>query len=74
MPEELTEGLPGLISRIIAEVQEDKLDKRIFEYTDYKNKYTVLKSAVTVEVALTSGKVAKFDVTDYFENELKKGK
>lgn len=70
MPEELN----SLISRIIKEIQEDELDKRIFEYTDYKNKYTVLKSTVTVEVALTAGKVAKFDITDYFENELKKGK
>lgn len=69
MPEELTE----LISRIIREVQEDKLDKRIFEYTDYKNKYTVLKSGVIVEIALTSGKVAKFDITDYFKEDLKKG-
>lgn len=67
----MQESLEELIKRIISSIEIDKLDKRIEDYTDYKSKYVVLKPAVKVTIELTSGKIVKLDVTDYFEGEVK---
>ena len=58
---------------IIKEIQGIKkrdLDKSVIEFKDTGTRYIVPKSSVIVEVALTSGLIAKIDVTDFFKGEL----
>ena len=66
----MEESLENLIRRIIKDVQLDKFDKRVDKFTDYKNKYAILKSNIAVCVELKEGKVIKFDVSDYFKDIL----
>ena len=63
--------LRELIKEIIENLDVEKLDPRIDSYSDFKSKYVNLKPSVKVEVALTNGKIAKIDVTDYFEGVAK---
>lgn len=67
----MQEELKSLITRVVEGLENDILDKRIIKYIDYKTKYTILKPSVKVEVELTDGKVAQFDVSDYFEGVIK---
>ena len=67
----MQERLEDLISRIIENLDVEKLDKRIDTYTDYKNKYMILKPSVKVQVELTCGKVITIDITDYFKGAVK---
>ena len=67
----MQEDLQGLITRLIQNLDVEKLDKRIESYTDYKARFVVLKPSVKVEIALTEGKVVTIDVTDYFEGVVK---
>ena len=66
----MKESLESLIRRIVEDVRNGKADGRILSYVDYKTKYAILKSKVSVEVELTEGKVVKFDVSDYFKELL----
>ena len=63
--------LEELLKEIIQNLDVEKLNKRIISYVDYKSKYVNLSPSVVVEVALTNGKVAKIDITDYFEGVVK---
>lgn len=63
----MKESLEDFIKSVIEGIMQGKIDPRVESYTDYKNRFTVLKPTVKVEVELTSGKVAVFDITDYFE-------
>lgn len=63
-----------LITKIIQDLKEGKIDSRIEKFIDYKNKYTILRPTVKVEVELTDGKVAVVDVTDYFTEVLNNAK
>ena len=65
------EDLQDLIARSIKNVEEGRLTSRVVSYADYKQKYIVPKPSVKVEIELTSGKVAKLDITDYFEGVIK---
>ena len=65
------EDLQALITRIVQNIDKNHLDERIFNFTDYKNKFVVLKPSVKVEVELTEGKVFRIDVSDYFEGVIK---
>lgn len=67
----MQEELKSLITRIVEGLENETLDKRIVKYIDYKTKYTILKPSVKVEVELTDGKVAQFDVSDYFEGVIR---
>lgn len=66
----MKESLESLIRRIVEDIRNGKADDRILNYVDYKTKYVVLKSKISVEVELTEGKVVKFDVSDYFKELL----
>lgn len=66
----MKESLESLIERIVEDVRNGMADGRILSYVDYKTKYAILKSKVSVEVELTEGKVVKFDVSDYFKELL----
>lgn len=66
----MKESLESLIRRIVEDVRNGKADGRILNYVDYKTKYAILKSKVSVEVELVEGKVVKFDVSDYFKELL----
>lgn len=67
----MQEDLRSLIKRIIENIDVERLDKRIVSYTDYKTKFVVPKPKVIVEIEMTDGKIAKIDVTDYFEGVIK---
>lgn len=67
----MQEDLEELIKRIIRELDENSLDDRIDNYTDYKSKYIILKPTVKVDVELTCGKVIKIDVSDYFKEVIR---
>lgn len=66
----MKESLESLIRRIVEDVRNGKADDRVLSYVDYKTKYVVVKSKISVEVELTEGKVVKFDVSDYFKELL----
>lgn len=66
----MKESLESLIRRIVEDVRNGKTDGRVLSYVDYKTKYVVVKSKISVEVELTEGKVVKFDVSDYFKELL----
>lgn len=66
----MKESLESLIRRIVEDVRNGKTDDRVLSYVDYKTKYVVVKSKISVEVELTEGKVVKFDVSDYFKELL----
>lgn len=66
----MKESLESLIRRIVDDVRNGKTDGRVLSYVDYKTKYVVVKSKISVEVELTEGKVVKFDVSDYFKELL----
>ena len=63
--------LEELIKHEIENIKNGIVGKRIDSFVDYKNKYAILKPEVKVEVSLTSGVVAKIDVSDYFAEEIK---
>lgn len=63
--------LEELIKNLIEGLKEGKLSERMDTYIDYKNPYTVLKPSVKVEVELSKGVVAKFDISDFFKEALK---
>ena len=65
----MKETLEELTKRIVASVEKGEVDGRVVSYVDYKTKYMVLKPQVAIDVELTSGKVVKIDVTDYFDFE-----
>lgn len=67
----MQESLQELITRLIKDLDVERLDGRIERYVDYKSKYTVLKPSVKVEIELTEGKVVTIDVTDYFKGVVK---
>lgn len=67
----MQEELQQLIARLIKDIDVEKLDKRVVSYTDYKQKYTVPKPTVVVEISLTNGKIIKVDISDYFEGVIK---
>lgn len=68
----MQEDLTCLITQIIQDLgSEKKIDSRVVSYDNYKSKYVVLKPSVTVEVALTDGKVIKIDISDYFKGVIK---
>lgn len=67
----MQEGLEELITRVIRNLDVEKLDGRIETYVDYKSNYVVLKPTVKVEIELTCGKVLKIDVSDYFKGVIK---
>lgn len=66
----MRESLECLIERIVDDIRNGKTSERILNYVDYKTKYVILKSKISVEVELTEGKVIKFDVSDYFKELL----
>lgn len=63
--------LEQLINQQIENLKNGKVDKRVTSYTDFKNKYVILKPSVTVEIALTDGIKATIDISDYFTKETK---
>jgi len=63
-------NLETFIKEKINKIKTRDLDSSIVEFKDTKTKYIVPKSTVIVEVALTSGLIAKIDVTDYFKEEI----
>lgn len=63
----MQETLEKLITEIVKNLEDEKLDERIDFYNNYKTRYVVLKPSVKVRVELTEGKIAEIDVTDYFE-------
>lgn len=63
--------LKELIVESIKDIEKGDLSDRVVAYNDYKQKYVVPKPSVKVEIELTSGKVAKLDITDYFKGEIK---
>lgn len=67
----MNEPLESLIKRAASKLKAGEIDPRVESFEDYKSKYMVLKPKVTVTIELTSGKIAKVDVTDYFEGEIK---
>ncbi len=67
----MRERLESLLSRLIQNVKEGKLDERITSYENYDSNYVFPKPRVIVKIELTSGKTAKIDITDYFEEETK---
>lgn len=67
----MQEELQQLLERIISNITVEHLDSRITNYTDYKNKYAIIKPRVIVKTELTNGKVFEIDVTDYFEGVIK---
>lgn len=62
--------LEQLVIQQIQNLKKGIVDKRITSYTDFKNKYVILKPSVTIEVELTDGIRATIDVTDYFRKEV----
>ena len=67
----MQERLEELVKRIIQNIDTEKFDERVETYVNYNSKYTVLKPSVKVEVELTCGKIFKFDVSDYFKEDIK---
>lgn len=67
----MVKTLEELIKKEIKDLLEGKRDKRVKSFTDYENKYAILKPQVRVEVSLNQGIVATIDVSDYFTEELK---
>ena len=67
----MREDLESLLSRLIQNVKEGKLDERIISYANYDSNYVFPKPKVIVQVELTNGKTAKIDITDYFKEETK---
>ena len=64
-------NLEQLINQQITNVRNGIVDKRVDSFTDFKNKYVILKSKITVTIELKEGITATIDVTDYFEKEIK---
>lgn len=67
----MQERLEDLLTKIIQNLDVDKLDTRIESYADYKNPYMILKPSVKVVVELTCGKTVTIDVSDYFKGVVK---
>lgn len=62
--------MDNFIKEEIKKIKRRELDEHIIEFKDAGNRYIVPKSSVIVEVALTSGLIAKIDVTDMFKGEI----
>lgn len=67
----MQESLEQLITRVVKDLEQDKIDKRVDNYRDLKSKYVNLKPRVAVHVELTNGKSLEIDVTDYFKGVIK---
>ena len=65
------ETLEELVTRVVQNLDVEKLDKRVETYVDFKSKYVVLKPSVKVNVELTDGRKFTIDVTDYFGGVVK---
>ena len=65
------ETLEELVTRVVQNLDVEKLDKRVETYVDFKSKYVVLKPSVKVNVELTDGRKFTIDVTDYFKGVVK---
>ena len=63
--------LEELIKNIIEGLKNGQFDERMDTYINYKNPYTVIKPSVKVEIELSKGVVAKFDISDFFKEEIK---
>lgn len=64
--------LNNLIKNVIEDLKNGSVkNDRLVSFVDYKNKYAILKPAITIKIELTKGVVAKVDITDYFMEELK---
>lgn len=66
----VSKNLEELVKDSITDIKSGKIDKRIVSFTDYKNKYSILKSKITVKIELKEGIVAELDVSDFFEKEI----
>lgn len=66
----MNNDLEKLIKQEILDAKEKRLDSRVVEFKDSKNKFIVLKSTVVVEVALKEGIILKIDITDKFSEVL----
>ncbi len=64
-------SLEEVIKKAIENISNGKVDERVVSFTDYKNKYAILKSKVNVKIELSKGIEATIDVSDYFKEELK---
>ena len=68
----MKEELQELLEKLITDFNEnEKFNERIIGFTDYKNKYCILKPKVTVCIEQTSGKIINVDITDYFKGVAK---
>lgn len=68
----MKEDLQEFLNKLIVEFNtKEKFNERIIGFTDYKNKYCILKPKVTVSVEQTNGKIINIDVTDYFTEVIK---
>lgn len=64
--------LQKMLESLIVDFNEnEKIDKRIVGFTDYKSKYCILKPKVTVSIEQTNGKIINVDITDYFKGVIK---
>lgn len=60
-------NLEDFVKEKIKRIKDRDLDASIIEFKDTQTKYIVPKSSVIIEVALTSGLIARIDVTEYFK-------
>lgn len=67
----VTVTLEEVIKKAIKNLLDGKVDERVKTFTNYDNKYAVLKSEVKVKISLTEGIEATIDVSDFFKEELK---
>lgn len=62
--------LEELIKSEIENVKSGRVDERVVTFTDYKNKYAILKPGVKIKLSLTKGVEAEIDVSDYFKGAI----
>lgn len=67
----VTLTLEEVVKQAIKNLLDGKVNERVINFVDYKNKYAVLKPEVKVEISLTKGIVATIDVSDFFKEEIK---
>lgn len=68
----MNQNLQNLLNSAIEELKKDvpSLDNfstRLDKYSDYKNKYMILKPSVKATIELKNGRVLTIDITDYFQ-------
>ena len=65
-------NLEQTIKQTIYNLLNNKFDKRVKSFDSYDSEYAILKNEVVVELCLRNKKiVARIDVSDFFEEELK---